>query len=470
MHRDRVVAEAHLDDREVVLDHALEPRITRLLEPRDDRLVDCARRGVARAHEQDPAAADHRLHLLDDGAGFGEQRARSFDHAFRLVEPTEPLEQLGAHAQRLAGEPQAVGCARGEILGDCGRHHRAGEISRAQQPVRAADRDVGEPARVAFTQRLQVIDVVGVAREIAAQPVRELAARIRLAAPGSRRRGRRDIAERALELERPREMRDGVVGIGGGHREPAGAQPERGGRGGLAAVLEVRRDHGGRLLATGEESRGEQPADPRVGLALRAQWHRVVDDLADEAARELELAFVAARADEHAGGRELFERVAIAVVAEQLLDDARADHAVHRRGEPHGGTGPRAQPIDARERDVARARRDLGRAGVVAAALGGLAHRLRELLDEQRVAAAARDHRGDVGRGRRGTEAIGDQRAQLGADEILDDELAVDARRRDALEPRRQHDELGSRRGRGERVAQHFEARADPRDGYPRSR
>ena len=123
---------------------------------------------------------------------------------------------------------------------------------------------------VALAQPLELVEIAGSEREVALQAVGLLAAGERFAAAASARSRVGGIrAELALERERAREVRDRRVGVRGCQREPPGAQPERRGRRELAAALEVLGDHRGRLLAPGEEARREQPADPRVALALR---------------------------------------------------------------------------------------------------------------------------------------------------------------------------------------------------------
>ena len=130
------------------------------------------------------------------------------------------------------------------------------------------------------------------------------------------------------------------------------------------------------------------------------------------------------------GVDELVELGLERLLAEQLLEQARAHRAAEHRGEAQRRLRLRRQPIDARRDDVARGRRDV---------VAGLAHGLRELFDEQRVAAAARDHGRDVERRRGIAEPIRDQRAQLAADEIADADHDIDGGRLRTLGTRGQH-------------------------------
>ena len=192
-----------------------------------------------------------------------------------------------------------------------------------------------------------------------------------------------------------------------------------------------------------------------MAIALRARRQRFVDDLADEAAREVEIALGRAararRAHEEPGLDQLFELVAEGLLVEELLEDPDPRRAAEHRGIPERALRLRAEPIDPSGDDVARGGRDV---------IAGLTHGLRELLDEQRVAAAAREDGGDVLWRRHVAEAVRDQRTQLATDEVADRQHHVDRGRGRALGATREDEQLGARRGDGEGVSEDLEARA----------
>ena len=219
-------------------------------------------------------------------------------------------------------------------------------------------------------------------------------------------------------FERAREARDRRVRVRGGQREPAGAQPERGRTRGLAAALEVLGDHRGRLLAAGEEPRREQPADPRVALALRPRRQRARRSTSRTRPRaNCDLAVAGARAGLDARGSRPRSSSSSSPSSSRRSSSSSSSSRRARIAPPSTAANRSAAFAVGLSRSMRAATTSRAVAGTLVA---GLAHRLRELLDEQRVAAAARDHGGDVERRRRVAEPIGDQRAQLATDEVAD--------------------------------------------------
>jgi hypothetical protein len=144
----------------------------------------------------DAAAADHRRHLVAHRVLAVEQPLRRADRGERVVEPAEPLEDLAAHAQRLAAQAIVVDRGRQALGGERGGVG-AGVVAEPEHALRAPDRDVGEPRRLTRAQRLERVEVVGVGREVALQAVGLLASASRRracevgvggAAPSSRSR------------------------------------------------------------------------------------------------------------------------------------------------------------------------------------------------------------------------------------------------------------------------------------------
>ena len=307
-------------------------------------------------------------------------------------------------------------------------------------PLGAADRDVGEPARLALAQPLQLVEVARIRRRgrpAGGAPPRgrrapRAGARARSASAAWRRARARGRASRvkhataasaseAVSARRPARSQNAAA--------PAGSPP----RSRCSAITA-----GGSSRPAKNRDASSRPI-ARVRVALRARRQRVVDDLADEAARELQVILGSAdrrrRAHEEA-------RLDSSSSSSPSVSSSSSSSSRRARNVPPSTAANRsarlafgAQAIDARGDHVARRR------GHVVA---GLAHGLRELLDEQRVAAAAREHRGDVERRRRIAEAVGDQRAQLAADQVADVDHDVDRGRRRALRARGQHEQLGA--------------------------
>ena len=188
-------------------------------------------------------------------------------------------------------------------------------VAELELALRAPQRDVGEPPGVAVAQPRELVEVVRIALDVAVEAVRLVAGGERLAPACARGRGRRLDAELAIsDSERVRYAIAASASEAASASRPARSQNAAAARE-LAAALEVLGDHGRRLLATGEEPRREQPADPRVAVALRTYRQRLVDHLAHEAAR-VDLDDVPVPARDEAGGDELVELAVQATLVE----------------------------------------------------------------------------------------------------------------------------------------------------------